>query len=97
MNPSVAKPAENVTACCSAIPTSNILFGNFFANKSIPVPDGIAAVIPIILLSLSACLINVLAKTLVYDGILELDFSCTPVFILNFETPWYLSFEFSAN
>ena len=45
MYPSVASPAAKVTACCSAIPTSNVRFGNFFANISTPVPDGIAPVI----------------------------------------------------
>ena len=32
--PSVANPAAKVTACCSAIPTSNILLGNFFEKIS---------------------------------------------------------------
>ena len=63
--PSVANPAANVTACCSAIPTSNALSGNFFSNKFKPVPDGIAPVIPIILVSCSACFINVSANTFV--------------------------------
>ena len=61
--PSVAKPAANVTPCCSAIPTLNILSGNFFSNKSRPVPEGIAPVIATILVSFSACFISVLAKT----------------------------------
>ena len=52
--PSHAKPAAKVTACCSAIPTSNVLEGNFFINKSSPVPEGIAAVIAQIFLSVFA-------------------------------------------
>ena len=74
-------------ACCSAIPTSKLLFGNFSENKSIPVPEGIAAVIPTILLSFSACLIRVLAKTFVYEGILLLLLACSPVLTSNLVTP----------
>ena len=54
LNPSVASPAAKVTACCSAIPTSNILEGNFLPNISMPVPDGIAAVTPIITVVVAA-------------------------------------------
>ena len=49
--PSIAMPAAKVTACCSAIPTSNVLFGNLFPKMSMPVPPGIAAVIPTTVLS----------------------------------------------
>ena len=70
------------------IPTSNVLSGNFFSNKFKPVPDGIAPVIPTIFVSCSACLIKVSAKTLVYDGVFDSDFDCSPVDTLNFETPW---------
>ena len=52
---------------------------------------------PTTLLSFSACLIKVLANTFVYDGALDEDFICSPVFTLNFETPWNLSSDFSAN
>ena len=52
-----------------------------------PVPEGIAPVIPIILVSCSACFIKVSAKTLVYAGALDFDFVCSPVKTLNFETP----------
>ena len=38
-------PAAKVTACCSAMPTSKLRLGNFLANASSPVPDGIAALI----------------------------------------------------
>ena len=56
--PRVAKPAQKVTACCSAIPTSKVLFGKDCSNKSKPVPDGIAAVTATILLSFFASLIR---------------------------------------
>ena len=69
--PEAAKPAAKVTACCSAIPTSKVRSGNFFSNKFNPVPEGIAPVIPIILVSCSACLIKVSAKTFVYEGALD--------------------------
>ena len=85
--PSVANPAANVTACCSAIPTSNVLSGNFFSKIFNPVPEGIAPVIPIIFVSCSACFIKVSAKTFVYDGILDIDFVCSPVETLNLDTP----------
>ena len=39
-----------------------------------PVPDGMAAVIPIILLSFSACFAKVFAKTFVYEGMIDVDF-----------------------
>ena len=68
----MAKPAAKVTACCSAIPTSKDLSGNFFSNKLIPVPEGIAPVIPTILVSCSACLTKVSAKPLDEKLIIEL-------------------------
>ena len=92
----MAKPAAKVTACCSAIPTSKVLSGKTLLNASIPVPDGIAAVIPTILLSFFACSINVFANTFVKAGALVVDFCWTPVWTSNFVTPWYLSSDFSA-
>jgi len=44
LNPSVAKPAANVTPCCSAIPTSKKRSGNLSENAARPVPSGMAAV-----------------------------------------------------
>lgn len=38
LRPSTAIPAAKVTACCSAIPTSYVRFGNLLPNMSIPVP-----------------------------------------------------------
>ena len=58
-----ASPAANVTACCSAIPTSKNLFSNFSLNLLRPVPDGMAAVIAVIFSLSSAILHNVSAKT----------------------------------
>ena len=84
----MAKPAANVTACCSAIPTSKVLLGNSLRKISRPVPSGIAAVIATILLSFLACWTKVLANTLVYDGNLLVLLTCSPVLTLNFDTPW---------
>ena len=47
--PCVAIPAESVTACCSAIPTSIALFGKASIINFIELPLGIAGVMPIIL------------------------------------------------
>ena len=52
--PFVARPALKVTACCSAIPTSNALSGIFFIIIFKDEPEGIAGVIPIIFLFISA-------------------------------------------
>ena len=46
----MASPAANVTACCSAIPTSNALSGNSLIIYFKELPVGIAGVIPIIFL-----------------------------------------------
>ena len=48
--PLSASPTANVTACCSAIPTSKNLSGNILAYSVNPVPDSIAAVIAAIFL-----------------------------------------------
>ena len=45
-------PPQNVTACSSAMPTSNMRSGNALPNLSIPVPSGIAAVMATIFGSL---------------------------------------------
>ena len=47
-SPWVAIPAEKVTACCSAMPTSNARSGNSFIMMFKEEPEGIAGVIPII-------------------------------------------------
>ena len=39
-----ARPAANVNACCSAIPTSKNLFGYFLAKFVKPDPSAIAGV-----------------------------------------------------
>lgn len=49
LSPAAAMPAADVTACCSAMPTSKNLSGNFCANFFSPVPSGIAAVTAAIL------------------------------------------------
>ena len=61
--PSVAMPAANVTACCSAMPTSKQRSGKRLANRSSPVPDGIAAVIATTLGFASASAISASANT----------------------------------
>ena len=48
IEPCVAKPAEKVTACCSAIPTSNDRSGYASIIIFIEDPEGIAGVIPMI-------------------------------------------------
>jgi len=68
-----------VTACCSAIPTSKVRFGNLSPNRLSPVPEGIAAVIAMMRSSFSASLISDLAKTVVYCGAFGVDFACAPV------------------
>ena len=55
------EPAANVTPCCSAMPTSKVRLGNALPNRSMPVPDGIAAVMATILSSLLASLIRLSA------------------------------------
>ena len=59
------QPAAKVTACCSAMPTSNMRSGNFSATLSRPVPDGIAAVIATTFSSRSISSVSALAYTLV--------------------------------
>jgi len=63
--PWVAIPPQNVTACSSAMPTSNVRSGCTLANLSRPVPSGIAAVMATIFGSRLASSINVSAKTAV--------------------------------
>ena len=63
--PPAASPALKVTACCSAMPTSNMRLGNFAPKRSSPVPSGMAAVTPTMRLSASASAIRLSAKTLV--------------------------------
>ena len=60
-----AIPAEKVTACCSAIPTSKQRRGNRSAKRFSPVPSGIAAVTATIFSSRVASAIRLSAKTLV--------------------------------
>src|ERR1700753_1530975 len=66
--PSVARPAPNVTACCSAMPTSKVRSGKTFWKISIPVPPGIAAVMPTMVGSFSASFTSVSPNTRVEEG-----------------------------
>ncbi len=94
--PSVAMPAAKVTACCSAIPTSKVRSGKRLANRSSPVPDGIAAVTATIRRSAAASAISASANTRVYCGGPGGAFTCSPVTTLNLLTAWYLSADASA-
>ena len=87
LRPSVAKPAANVTACCSAIPTSKHRSGNLFWKKLRPVPPPIAAWIATILSSTSASLIRDSTKYRVYGRVEDLDLNCWPVLGSNLTTP----------
>ena len=84
--PWVANPAEKVTACCSAIPTSKARLGisSIIIPKEQPV--GIAGVTPIILSFSLANSIMVLPKTSWYfggSGLEETLFIISPVFLSN--------------
>src|SRR6185437_14146375 len=68
ISPCAAKPAENVTACCSAMPTSNARVGIFSIIIFIEEPDGIAGVMPTILSFYSASSTIVLPNTSWYFG-----------------------------
>ena len=63
IKPCVAIPAAKVTACCSAIPTSKVLFGCFSNMNFREPPVNIAGVMPTILSFLSANSTTVLPKT----------------------------------
>src|SRR5215469_5520745 len=95
--PSAASPAAKVTACCSAMPTSKQRFGNFSPKRFSPVPDGIAAVIATMRSSASASLINDLANTDVYEGVVDFDLTCAPVTTSNLATLCHLSSACSAD
>ena len=61
--PSHANPAAKVTACCSAIATSKVRSGYCSPKMLTPVPDGIAAVIATIVLSIFAWWVKLVANT----------------------------------
>jgi hypothetical protein len=66
LEPFSGHAGANVTACCSAMPTSKVRVGKRAAKRSTPVPSGIAPVTATILGSSdSASWISALAKTLV--------------------------------
>ena len=97
IKPWVAIPAANVTACCSAIPTSKVLLGNISIINLRELPVSIAGVIPIIL---SFCCANstiVFPKTswyLVYK--LSSFLILSPENLLNFPGAWYVTWSSSA-
>ena len=98
LRPSTARPAANVTACCSAIPTSYVRLGNLLPKISMPVPPGIAAVMPMMSRSVSAILQSSLANTEVkeegFGGApagAGAPLNCLPVATSNLATPCILS------
>src|ERR1700761_1223228 len=100
INPCVAKPAEKVTACCSAMPTSNARFGIAFIIRFSEQPDGIAGVIPIILGFCSASSIMVWPNTSWYlggCGLSVFTFFISPVILSNKPGACHLVWSFSAN
>src|ERR1039457_1765229 len=86
INPCVDIPAEKVTACCSAIPTSNALSGISFIIIFIDEPEGMAGVTPTILGFCFANSIMVCPKTSWYLGGLGAAFvflNISPVILSN--------------
>ena len=79
LHPRVARPAANVTACPSAIPTSKKRSGCAFANTPVPVPLGIAAVMATSFSFSSASSASPFPNTAVYAAFAEETFSCFPV------------------
>ena len=90
------KAPPNPTPCCSAIPTSKVRSGKTLPNLLMPVPSGIAAVIPIIFSSILASSISVSANTLVYAGGDFLPFLNSPVAMSNGFAPCHTSAFSSA-
>src|SRR3546814_17034986 len=66
--PCVANPAENVTACCSAMPTSKARLGMAFIMMFMDEPDGMAGVTPMLSLFLSASSTSVWTNPSGYFG-----------------------------
>src|ERR1700757_381344 len=86
IKPCVANPAEKVTACCSAMPTSKALSGIAFIIMFNEHPLGIAGVTPIILLFFSASSTIVYPNTSWYFGgcgSLGVTLIISPVSLLN--------------
>ncbi|MNP14652.1 hypothetical protein D3C76_1069850 [compost metagenome] len=84
-NPSAAIPAANVTACCSAIPTSKNLFGNNLEYSFNPVPSGMAAVIATISSLSSESLTIAFENALEY--VISFEAFISPFIELKGETP----------
>mmetsp|Transcript_51373 Transcript_51373/g.117115 ORF Transcript_51373/g.117115 Transcript_51373/m.117115 type:complete len:235 (+) Transcript_51373:1393-2097(+) len=90
-------PAAMVTACCSAMPTSNIFVGCARPKMSMPVPPGMAAVMPTTLSSFLAMSTSSEAKTVVSaGGPPGAPFCCLPVATSNLATPCMVSLAASA-
>ena len=90
-------PAQKVTACCSAMPTSKQRLGKRSPKSWSPVPSGIAAVTATMRSSALGLADQRLREDLgVGSGAFEGFFCCAPVTTSNFATPWYLSADASA-
>ena len=96
--PWVAIPAESVTACCSAIPTSKARFGKASIINFIELPLGMAGVIPIILGLFLASSTSVNPKTSWnFGGKCSSDFLIiSPVAASNLPGAWYFTWSSSA-
>ena len=88
-SPFSLKPAANVTACCSAIPTSKNRLGYFLANEFSPLPSDIAGV-----MAQSSLLI--LASSIIHSSKICVKVFCCKIFVLDLEIPWNLFGSFSA-
>src|SRR5689334_16788202 len=86
IKPWVANPAEEVTACCSAMPTSKARVGIAFIMMLSDEPEGIAGVMPTIFGFFSASSTIVCPNTSWYfggDGLSEFFFKISPVILSN--------------
>src|SRR5690606_25814130 len=98
--PWVASPAENVTACCSAIPTSNARLGMAFIMMFIDEPEGMAGVMPMLRLFFSASYTSVCPITARYLGAVGLsllDFLISTVILSNRPGACHVVWSFSAS
>ncbi len=91
LNPSFAIAAIEVTACCSAIATSQKRFGYFSISLSRPVPLGIAAVTPTIFSYFEAKSSKFLEKISVADFLVSLFLTLSPLSISKAPTPCHLA------
>jgi hypothetical protein len=78
----VAIPADSVTACCSAIPTSKARSGKASIMNFKELPEGMAGVIPLFFVFFGLNLISLTKRLgISEEGFLQffMDFTCTSV------------------